>query len=460
MSVFSALVTGVSGLNAQSQALATISDNIANVNTVGYKRVITRFSTLVTQSNARVHSPGGVSSNPIHLTTAQGLLQSTGGETDVGIEGSGFFVVNQSNVPGVGDEYLFTRAGQFIPDSEGYLRNTAGMYLQGWALDANGNLPSNTSSLNTLETVNLSNITGAARATSGVSLGLNLPANAATGEQRTTQVTMYDTLGVARSITLNWTKTSTNNTWELSFNTPGGAVAGVYDEDAGGAGDFQANALDGSGVSPANRVMVTFDTSGNLVNMTYGGTSVIANNGTSYEGLVRFRFNYSASGASATQEVDFNFGAATAEPVTPSLSQQFTQVGNDFANNFGTQDGVAPGSYVGINITDDGTVYAQFNNGETRPVYRIALADFPAATSLEARNGNAYGQTANSGAYILSQPGSGGYGSIKANSLEASKVDIAEEFSNMILTQRAYSANTKVISTADNMLEELIRTIS
>ncbi len=457
MSVFSALVTGVSGLNAQSQALATISDNIANVNTVGYKRVITRFSTLVTQSNARVHSPGGVSSNPMHLTTAQGLLQATGGETDIGIEGAGFFVVNKSSVPAVGDEYLFTRAGQFTPDSEGYLKNTAGMYLQGWGLDANGNLPTNTSNVTTLTTINLSNITGAARATTAVSMGMNLPANATTGEQRTTQVTMYDSLGVARSVTLNWTKTSTNNQWELSFTTPGGAVAGVYSEDAT---TFNANALDGSGVSPANRVMVTFDSSGNLNNMTYGGTSVIANDGTTWEGKVRLRFNYGASGASATQNIDFNFGAAVAEPVTPALTSQVTQVGTEFDPRFANQDGVAPGSYSGINITNDGTLYALFSNGETRPVYRIALANFPAATSLEAKNGNSYAQTANSGAYILSQPANGGYGRIAANSLEASKVDIAEEFSNMILTQRAYSANTKVISTADNMLEELIRTIS
>lgn len=457
MSVFNALVTGVSGLSAQSQALATISDNIANVNTVGYKRVSTRFSTLVTQSNSQVHSPGGVRSNPFHSVDVQGLLQSTGGETDIGIEGNGFFVVNGSRTPGVGDEYVYTRAGSFNPDNQGYLKNAAGYYLQGWPLDSSGNLPSNTSSITSLQTINLSNITGTPRATTAASLGLNLPATAATATQQNTQLTIYDTLGVSRNIQLTWTKAAATNTWELSLAPSGGTVAGVMSEDGT---TFNANNLDGSGVSPANRIMVTFNSDGTLANMTYGGTSVIGNNGTASEGKVKFRFNFSGSGASATQNVDFNFGAASAEVISPPLSAQVSQVGNDYSTNFGTQDGVAPGSYIGVNIANDGTVNALFDNGETRPVYRLALADFPSPNGLEARSGNAYAQTERSGLYVLRQPSQGGAGRIAPNSLEASTVDIAKEFSDMILTQRAYSANTKVISTADNMLQELIRTIS
>ena len=462
MSVFNALVTGVSGLSAQSQALATISDNIANVNTAGYKRVSTRFTTLVTQSNQQIHSPGGVRSNPFHSVDVQGLLQSTGGQSDIGIEGKGFFVVNGNRTPGVGDEYVYSRAGSFNPDNLGYLKNAAGYFLQGWPLTSSGALPSNTSSITSLQTINLSNITGTARATTAASVGANLPATSASGTTQSTQVTIYDTLGVSRNIQLTWTKTATANQWELSFSPSGGAIVGVYDNTVlgGSAGAPQnLSTLDGSGVSPANRIMVTFDSSGGLANMTYGGASILGLEGSNHESKVKLQFNFSAAGASATQNIDLNFGLASGVTTAPALTAQLSQVGNNYSTNFVTQDGVAPGSYIGISIATDGTLNALFDNGETRPVYRIALADFPSPTGLEARSGNAYSQSSRSGNYVLKQPASGGAGRISGNTLEASTVDIAKEFSDMILTQRAYSANTKVISTANDMLQELIRTV-
>lgn len=456
MSVFNALVTGVSGLSAQSQALATISDNIANVNTVGYKRVTTRFTTLVTQSNQQIHSPGGVRSNPFHVVDAQGLLQSTGGQTDIGIEGKGFFVVNANRTPGVGDEYVYTRAGSFTTDNQGFLRNSAGYYLQGWQLDGSGNLPANTTSINSLKTINLSNIAGTPKATTSIALGLNLPAGAATASTQNTQITMYDTLGVARNVQLTWTKTANANEWGLTLQPAGGTTVG-YQGSSGAA--VTAAGIDGTPAT--DRMLVTFDSSGNLNDIQYdGGTpaSIIRNEGETNEGKVVLRFNFTP--ASATQDIAFDFGAAVAEPVTPPLAQQVSQVGNNYSTNFVNQDGVAPGSYVGVNIAGDGTVNALFDNGQTKKVYRISLVDFPSPNGLEPRNGNTYAQTERSGLFVLKQPSVGGAGRIASNSVEASTVDIAQEFSNMILTQRAYSANTKVISTADNMLEELIRTIS
>ncbi len=455
MSVFNALVTGVSGLTAQSQALATISDNIANVNTVGYKRVSTRFSTLVTQSNEQVHSPGGVRSNPFHSVDVQGLLQSTGGATDIGIEGKGFFIVNASSVPAAGDEYVYTRAGAFTPDNQGYLKNTAGYYLQGWPLDANGDIPTNSSSLTSVETINLSNVTGSPRATSEISLGLNLPPTDATGTIRTTQVTMYDTLGIGQNVTMNWRKNAAANTWELYFSgmTAPNAAAGYYSAATAppGAAGFTASVLDGTA---GNFLTVTFNTDGTLADMQIGGTSII--NDTS--GLVNMRFNFAGSGASATQNIGFNFGLASAETTTGFVNQ-LGQVGGDYSLNFVNQDGVAPGTYIGVNITSEGIVTALFDNGETRPIYKIPLADFPSTNSLQAKNGNTYSQTVNSGNLILREAQTSGAGRIAPNSLEFSTVDIAKEFSDMILTQRAYSANTKVISTADDMLEEMLRTV-
>ncbi len=463
MSVFNALVTGVSGLSSQSQALAAISDNIANVNTIGYKRVSTRFTTLVTQSNQQIHSPGGVRSNPFHSVDAQGLLQSTGGQTDVGIEGKGFFVVNANRIPGVGDEYLYSRAGSFNPDNQGYLKNAAGYYLQGYPLSATGALPANTSSITSLQTINLSNITGTARATTAASLGVNLPATATTGSTQNTQVTVYDSLGVSRNVALTWTKSATANTWELTMAPTGGSVVGVYDNTiVGGSAGAPQNAtpLDGVAAAPLGRLTVSFTTAGALNDIRYNGTSILGVEGAQQEGKARIQFNFSSGGASATQNIDFNFGLASAVTTTPALASQVGQVGNNYSTNFVTQDGVAPGSYIGVSLATDGTLNALFDNGETRPVYRIALADFPSATGLEPRSGNAYAQTSRSGNYVLKQPGSGGAGRIAPNSLEASTVDIAKEFSDMILTQRAYSANTKVISTADSMLTELIRIIS
>jgi flagellar hook protein FlgE len=456
MSVFNALVTGVSGLSAQSQALATISDNIANVNTVGYKRVTTRFTSLVTQSNQQIHSPGGVRSNPFHVVDAQGLLQSTGGQTDIGIEGDGFFIVNANRTPGVGDEYVYTRAGSFNTDNQGFLRNAAGYYLQGWQLDASGNLPANTTSINSLKTINLSNIAGTPKATTNIGLGLNLPANTATASTQNTQITLYDTLGVARNVQLTWTKTANANEWALTLSPSGGSTVG-YQGATGAA--FTAAGIDGTPAT--DRMLVTFDANGKLNDIQYdGGTpaSILRDEGETNEGKVVLRFNFAP--ASATQDISFDFGASVANPVTPALADQVSQVGNNYSTNFVNQDGVAPGSYVGVNIANDGTVNALFDNGQTKKVFRVALVDFPAPNGLEARNGNTYAQTERSGLFVLKQPSVGGAGRIAANSVEASTVDIAQEFSNMILTQRAYSANTKVISTADKMLEELIRTIS
>lgn len=450
MSVFNALITGVSGLSAQSQALASISDNIANVNTVGFKRVSNRFQSLVTQSNQQVHTSGGIRSTPFYSVTLQGSILGTGGETDMAIIGDGFFVVNANPTPGVGDEYVYTRAGAFGKDKNGYIKNAAGLYLQGWVLDQNGNIPTNGTSISSLQTVNLSNISGAPRSTTNVSLGTNLPAGATTGSIQTQQVTMYDTLGVAQTVQMNWRKNAAANTWEMYF-TPSASIAGYYGNDGT---TFNALDLSGDGTPANNHVLVTFAADGSLADMTVGGTSIL----NTTTGVPRFRFNFSASGASATQNIDFNFGRSStiANPL-PALSSQTTQTGNGFRTNFVTQNGVAPGSFTGVSLSEDGYVTAQFDNGESRRIYKIPVATFPSPNGLEARNGNVYAQTERSGIYILREPNKGGAAKIAPNSLEQSNVDIAQEFANMILTQRAYSANTRVISTADDMLQELIQ---
>ena len=176
MSLFGALFAGVSGLNANAHAMGMISDNIANVNTVGYKGVDARFSTLVTEAaTATRHTPGGVNSSPLTNFTRQGLMQSSSSPTDIGIAGSGFFVVNELAAPtNTTGTYMFTRAGSFTPDKNGNLRNAAGLYLQGWTVDAQGNIPANRSDLTALTTVNVTGLTGTAEPTTAVTLQANV----------------------------------------------------------------------------------------------------------------------------------------------------------------------------------------------------------------------------------------------------------------------------------------------
>ncbi len=177
MSIFGAMFSGVTGLHAQSQALGMIADNIANVNTIGYKGTTARFFSLVTQAASRTtYTPGGVASSPAQGIDRQGLLQASTSKTDIAIAGRGFIVVNQS--ADSDEQFLFTRAGSFNPDQNGNLVNTAGYFLQGWPLTDGTTLPTNTSTLSSVETVNVANLAGTATPTSTVNLALNLPSTA------------------------------------------------------------------------------------------------------------------------------------------------------------------------------------------------------------------------------------------------------------------------------------------
>ena len=192
MTLFGALSSGVSGLTAQSSGIGAIADNITNLSTVGYKSTQVDFQTLVTtQTSATFFSAGGVQSRPRQDTGVQGLLAASTSATDIAISGNGFFVVNEAAVPTITDEFLLTRAGSFFQDNEGFLRNTAGFFLQAWPTDPSGTvIPANRNltipnqnviSTDFLETVNLNRVGGTASATSNISIGANLPSNDAVG---------------------------------------------------------------------------------------------------------------------------------------------------------------------------------------------------------------------------------------------------------------------------------------
>ena len=419
MSIYGALFAGVSGLAAQSNALGMISDNIANVNTVGYKGVSARFSTLVTQAATQTtHTPGGVSSNPYSYINRQGLLQGTSSGTDLAVAGQGFFVVNESANPGFGDDFYFTRAGSFNPDQNGNLVNAAGYFLQGYNL-SNGTPPPSSSTFTAMETVNIANLSGSAAATTAISLGVNLPSTApTTAPDNDFSVTaqVFDSLGNAHDLDVTFTKTA-ENTWTWAASDPtldGGATA--------------SGTAVGSG-------SIVFDTNGTPLTLSPATPSIALS-------------GFTTGAGNATIALDLG---------TIGSTGGLTQFAGDFTISNIDQDGVRFGNYTGITISDAGVVTALFDNGQRQDIYQLPLGMFRNPNGLEAKTGNVYLETNRSGNFQLNLAGNGGAGDIAPAALESSTVDLAEEFTKMIITQRAYSANTKVITTADEMLDELIR---
>lgn len=257
MSLYGALFSGVSGLQAQSSAMGAIADNVTNVNTVGYKSTQVNFQTLVTkQASLTKYSAGGVQSKPRQGVDVQGLLQSTTAATDIAISGGGFFIVNEAGSPSTGDIYAYSRAGSFRVDKEGYLQNSSGYYLQGWPLQTwdgssqavqkdiggntymksyknsagdtvyiNDNIVDNTN----LRPLNLKTIGGTAVSTTTISMGANLPSSAVVGKSHKTDVLIYDSLGAAHNINHTWTKRA-SNAWDLSVVPPRGAASIVVED--------------------------------------------------------------------------------------------------------------------------------------------------------------------------------------------------------------------------------------
>ncbi len=246
MSLFGALSSGVSGLTAQSSAMGAISDNITNVSTVGYKNTQVDFQTLVTtQTSSTFYSAGGVQSRPRQDTGVQGLLASSTSQTDIAISGSGYFVVNESAEPTINNEFLFTRAGSFFQDNEGYLRNTSGFYLQAWPVTADGTVTPNNDDLSIpnqnvistdyLATVNLNRVGGTASATTTLSIGANLPSNDTTGTTHKTDVQFFDTLGNANTMSFVYEKQGRDNQWDVTTNPPPGAAVLTLEDSSGDA---------------------------------------------------------------------------------------------------------------------------------------------------------------------------------------------------------------------------------
>jgi flagellar hook protein FlgE len=467
MSIFGALNTGVTGLNAQAQQLSAISNNIANATTVGYKRVDNSFISMVTTTNSQgAYSPGGARATVRNIIDAQGSTNTTSSSLDLAIQGRGFFVVRPNSDNNSIYPTTYTRAGDFRPDAEGFLKNSKGYYLQAWPL-TNGIRPPGFNDPASTVSVNIKNIAGQVQATTTLSMVGNLnaatpvsgtapsvPASGAPVASLTTNdTTVYDSLGNPQTVRLYWEKVASNR-WRMTADLPGAPVGNNLIATPAAAPFPAVPSLRGN--TNDNALIFQFNTDGTLASVTQADAATgIANTGPSVlnpaTNQLNVSFNFSGSGGAASQTIPMNFGAlGSAEGIG-----QFNAPNSSVV----TQDGARFGSLSDVSVTDKGMVVATFDNGQTRNLYEIPVADFPNVDGLSPGQDGVYNQTIESGQVDLKVNGINGVGTVLPSALEQSTVDIAQEFSNLIVTEKAFNANTKVIKTSDDMLRELLQVI-
>lgn len=440
MSLYGAMMTGVAGLNANSQALSVASSNIANVNTVGYKTASTQFCSLLASAGSGDPSSASVIALPSQNVAQQGLPISTNSTTDLAISGNGFFVVSTAATPTGSFEY--TRAGNFTGDAAGNLKNAAGLYLMGWALDTQGNPPTNP---NQMSAINVSNLSGKAVASTTAALQANLQASAATvATYNRTSNNMNSGL-----VTPDFQRTvnvvdSQGGTQPLEYSfVKTGANAWAYEVSYRGA----AAKIGGAASNPIATGTMTFNSDGSLA-------SVTSTDGSSQTGVTPGSFKMTIPWAAASglspQAITVNLG-------TIGNTDGVTQFDTASSLNSANVDGAVYGSVTSLSIGADGVVSANFSNGLSQSVFKIPLATFANPDGLSGVPGNAYTTTPQSGTAILNSAQTGGAGSFNQKQLEGSTVDLATEFTNLITAQRAYSASSKIVTTASEMLDQLLQ---
>lgn len=403
----SILNTSVSGMGADQNWLASISQNVANSTTTGYKGIETEFSTMVDQVPGGPYEGAGVQTTTISYNALQGGVVSSTTTTNLAVQGAGFFVVSDS----AGNLYL-TRNGSFVPDSSGNLVNSSGLYLMASNIQNGQTVSAN--SLGSLQKVNVESSGLTAVATTTGSLSANLPSTAtpttfaaptagppATAAVCTDQTSMvvYDSLGAAHTVNLYFTNTGT-------------AGAGTWEVDA------------------------------------YEGTTSL--------GTQNLQFDPATGALASTSPstIDLSGGTlSTGQTITLNLANM-TQLATSFTVSAATANGSAPAALSGVSIASDGTLAYTYANGASVNAYDIPLANVASPDNLSAINGGAYTTTAASGPIFLGTPGLT-MGSIDSSSLESSTVDLATELTDMIQAQSAYEANSKVFQTGANILDVL-----
>ncbi|WP_299618490.1 flagellar hook protein FlgE [uncultured Tateyamaria sp.] len=430
MTISSSLNAGVAGLQANATRLATISDNIANSSTFGYKRVNTDFHSLVISSSGGTYSAGGVRATTSRLIDQSGSLVSTSNPTDLAVRGRGMLPVAKASEVEVGNgenQMFLTTTGSFRTDAEGYLRSDAGLILLGWPALPDGTVPTfprDTSDGLEPVQINVNQFSG--EPTTQISLGVNLPATetdaGALGDAQNLAVEYFDNLGTSESVNISFAPTvpgtGSSNEWTMTMTDSAldGAVIGEY--------------------------TLTFDDS-----RTSGGTLIAVadaagNPGGTYD--------------PATGNIVVNVEGGPLEVNIGQLGESdgITQLSDSFAPVSISKDGSPVGNMTSVEVDANGFVTAFFDTGINRTIYQIPLVDLPNPNGMVALDQQTYLPSPESGSYFLWNAGDGPTGDVVSYAREESAVDVAGELTAMIQTQRAYSSNAKVIQTVDEMLQE------
>jgi flagellar hook protein FlgE len=427
MSINSAIDSSLSGMNAQATKLTSISSDVANSSTVGYKAAETDFESMVA-GNSTTGAGGGVQTEGWTDVSTAGQIQTTGISTDLAINGSGFFVV--SNQATAGGNYLLTQAGSFRPDADGNLVNAAGYYLQGQPIGPSGQAGAVPGDLGGLSTVNINSLTSAATPTTQMTYMPNLPSSD-TGYSSTTPTPItgtmqyYDQLGTAQTLSYQFTPTTAAASGDQPTDT---WTMNIYDS------------ASSTPTTPVGTATLTFNGSGANAGQL---ESVTASAGTYDPTSGAFSIT---TGDGATLPIDIGaIGGSTG----------MTQLAGPFTATNSSQNGSGFGTLEGVSIGSTGIVTASFSNGSSQPIYQLDLATVANPDGLQAVNGTAFALTPEAGAAQLYQAGTGPVGTTEGGALEGSNVNLSTELTNLIATQNAYSSNAQVIQTGNEMLQSL-----
>lgn len=459
MSISGAMNTAVSGLAAQAAALSSISDNVANSQTVGFKQTDTTFVDYLTESNGSIHAPGAVVARPQYTNDQQGAVVQVTNPTSLAIAGQGFFPVQQrigeaNGAPVFNPQQFYTRAGDFTANASGNLVNGAGYTLDGFpATGTVGGVTSfNTAALAPIQ-IDLS--PSPPVPTSTMALAANLPATPPAGaDSFTSTQQIYDPSGNTHDVTMTWKQVppaaaggAATNQYTLTIDAPGSSTQAT-------TGPLLISF--GTGVAaPGNGAPA-----GAILSIAAAATDPV---GTVPDAATQAAAT-ATSGTPATVGLTLNYGTGT-QPITLNLGDFRTgsgitqYAGSSFQVTSQTQDGLPQGNYSSVSVTAAGTVLANYDNGATRTLATIPLATFASPDSLQQQDGQAFSQTLASGTANLVRPDTEGSGKLVIGAVESSNVDIAAEFTQMIVAQRAYTANTKMISTASQLLQDTLNMV-
>lgn len=407
------LYSGISGLKANTSAMSVIGDNIANVDTTGFKSSRVSFANIFSASLSQnsLQIGRGVTLNGVNPQWEAGSLENTNSATDLSINGSGLFMVKDPT----NDINFYTRAGKFEWDKDGNLVTPDGFVVQGYPIAQSG-------TVGAIDDVALPNGTSVPSATQNISFGINLSSSATVGDTFTSSITTYDSLGSEIIMDVDFTKVAAGWDWAVT-TTP-------------------------STVSCATNGQIRFLATGELdpANTQWregAGAYATTPPDLTLTGLAP---------ATSPQTISWNYLNAAGTASDGSI----TGYSAESAKTAQTQDGYPSGSLQSVSVDEDGNFTGVYSNGSMIPFAQLALADFASYSGLAKQGSNLYAESLASGQALIGPPNSAGMGSVAPSTLEMSNVDLGTEFVEMITTQRAFQANSKVITTSDEILNELL----